>query len=104
MATSFGPFQSYVLEESSWVLRPDVYRAEPLIDAGWYCLPYVYPAEHAGITVDEMMFYASHYGPEWSRAEPVCGVYGGYTIDDPAFAGRVNCPGWSIWDAGEILS
>lgn len=103
VATSFSPFQSYRQEAGGWALRPDRALAQPLIDDGWYCLPYVYPAEHAGITVDEMLGYAEHYGPEWSHAEPVLGVYGGYTLDDPAFAGVSRCSGFSLWDAGEVL-
>jgi hypothetical protein len=103
VATSFGPFQSYVQEGDRWVVRPDPEIARPLIEAGWFCLPYVYPAEHHGITARRMLDYAAHYGPEWAAAEPVCGVYGGYTIDDPAFAAKDGAPGYSLWDAGEVL-
>jgi len=96
VATSFGPF---IGPDG----KPDPDLAKPLIDAGWYCLPYVYPAEHAGITLEEMAFYATHYGPKWAHAEPVLGVYGGFTVDSPAFDGKDECPGYSLWDAGEVI-
>ena len=107
VATSFGPFQSYKLENGQYFLRPDKTRAKPLIDRNWYCLPYVYPAENLGATVDGMMFYASHYGPEWSHGEPVLGCYSGahgsFTIDSPAFNGYLDQPGASVWDAGTVV-
>ena len=96
VATSFGPFQ-----DSAGL--PSQELADPLIEAGWYCLPYVYPSEHFGVTVEQQIAYAAHYGPEWSHAEPVLGVYGGYTIDSPEFDAKSECPGFSLWDAGEIL-
>lgn len=96
VATSFTPFRGPDQ-------RPSQELADPLIEAGWYCLPYVYPSEHLGVTVEQQVTYAAHYGPEWAHAEPVLGVYGGYTIDSPEFAAKASCPGFSLWDAGEVL-
>lgn len=107
VASSFGAFQTYRLENGRWFLRPDPERAAPLIDAGWYLLPYVYPAEHQGATVAGQLFYASHYGPEWTHAEPVLGCYSGlfgsFTIDSPAFEGYDDQPGASVWDLGSVI-
>lgn len=107
VATSFGPFQSYKLENGEYVLRPDPGRAAPLIERGWYCLPYVYPAEHLGATVAGQLAYANHYGPEWSHGECALGCYSGphgtFTIDSPAFAGYDKQPGASVWDAGSVI-
>lgn len=100
VATSFGPF---IGADG----RPDQALADPLIEAGWYCLPYVYPAEHHGVTVEGQVFYASHYGPEWSHAEPVLGCYSGpfgsYDLSSDAFDGYLEQPGASVWDAGSVL-
>jgi len=107
VATSWGAFQSYRLENGSWFLRPDPERAAPLIERGWYVLPYVYPAEHPGMTVSAAKFYATHYGPEWSHCECVLGCYSGpfgsFTIDSPAFEGYDDQPGASIWDLGSVI-
>jgi len=102
VATSFGPFTHYVREPDGWALRPDPVKAKPLIDGGWYLMPYVYPAEHATATVESQMFYATHY-PGWYAPEPVLGVYGGFTLSHPAFDGYQECAGYSLWDAGEVL-
>jgi hypothetical protein len=96
VATSWTPFQGPTG-------LPDPELARPLIEAGWYVLPYVYPAENPGASVGDARFYAQHYGPEWAHAEPVLGVYGGVTLADPRFAGKDDCPGYSLWDASEVL-
>ena len=97
VATSYTPFRTPAG-------LPSQALARPLIEAGWYCLPYVYPSEHVGVTVEQQITYAQHYGPEWGAgAEPVLGVYGGYTVDSPAFDGKEDRPGYSLWDAGEVL-
>lgn len=107
VGTSFAPFQTYVPDGNSWLLLPDVERAKPLIERGWYVLPYVYPAENEGSTVSGQLFYSSHYGPEWSNGEPVLGCYSGpfgsFTIDSPEFNGYENQPGASVWDAGSVI-
>lgn len=88
--------------------------AKELIVHGWYVQPYVYPAEHAGITVERQLAYAEHYtheeapgvlpeGTGWYAPEPVLGTYGGFTLNSPNFAGKDTCAGYSAWDAGELF-
>lgn len=112
VATSWSPFQKWSAEANNMVPAPEI--AAPLIRDGWYCQPYVYPAEHAGITVGHALAYSKHYtheaapavlaeGEGWYHPEPVLGVYGGFTIDSPAFNGKDSCVGYSLWDAGEVF-
>lgn len=96
VATNWSPFQN---ADGT----PSRELAGPLMRHGWYCLPYVYPAEHPGITVDKQLSYAQHYAPQWAKAEPVLGVYGGFTVASPAFNRWRDCNGASLWDAGEVL-
>lgn len=109
VGTSWAPFQKYERDPNSgsWRVAPAPEFAKPLTDDGWYVMPYVYPAENKTDTVARATFYATHF-PAWSgKAEPVCGTYCGphgcFTLDDPVFDGRDNCPGWSVWDAGEAF-
>lgn len=107
VATSFSAFRKWVRVGDQWQLHPDPDRAAPLIERGWYCQPYVYPAEHQGMTVERAIAYASHYGPEWAHGEPVLGCYSGahgsFTIDSPEFDGYDDQPGASLWDAGTVI-
>lgn len=99
VATSWSPFQTYVLEGGSWLVRPNRALADPLVDAGWYALPYVYPAEHPGITIEAQVGYGAFLG--WPDGEPVLGCYGGFELED--FPTRFDYAGFSIWDAGEVF-
>lgn len=99
MATSFTPFQSWHMSGGDWRLIPDRSIAAPLIEAGWYLMPYVYPAENPG-SIPSALFYSSHY-PGWDDPEPVLGCYGGYELTD--FPERNTVAGYSIWDAGQVL-
>lgn len=105
VATSWAPFQGPTN-------LPAPALAAPLIRAGWYVMPYVYPAENPGDTVAGKLAYAKHYtherapddldpGEGWYDPEPVLGLYQGKEIDDPEFAGWEECAGVSIWDAGD---
>lgn len=109
VATSWSPFQG---PDG----KPAPAIAKPLIEAGWHCLPYVYPAESPGASIDRAAFYASHFtheaapgvlapGQGWYAIEPVLGcysgAYGSFTLDD--FPGRHDCLGWSVWAAEYVL-
>lgn len=106
VATSWAPFQKFVVENNQWALRPAPELAKPLTDDNWYVLPYVYPAETPGHSVASARAYAEHY-PEWSgEEEPVLGTYSGQfgdfrDLDSAPFTGRETRVGWSVWDAGE---
>lgn len=99
MATSFTPFQSWHYVQEQWKLLPDKNLARPLIEAGWYLMPYVYPAENPG-TISTALHYSSHY-PGWDDPEPVLGCYGGYVLEN--FPERSSVAGYSIWDAGQVI-
>lgn len=112
VATSFAPFQKW----RNGQLLPAPEKAKVLIDNGWYCLPYVYPAESLGDSVAGKLAYCRHFtheaaptvlapGKGWYRPEPVlgtyCGINGCFTLASPQFAGKEVNGGYSIWDAGE---
>ncbi len=115
VGTSWSPFQKYAKNEAGqWLVVPAPEYAKSLIEAGWYCLPYVYPAETPTHSVAGALFYAKNYtheaapqvlglGVGWYYPEPVLGCYGGFKLDSPVFAGKETCAGYSIWDAGEIF-
>lgn len=118
VGTSFGPFQKWRYNGSleRMELLPAPEYAKPLIEKGWTCIPYVYPAESFGDSVAGKLAYCRHFtheacpeilapGQGWYNPEPVCGTYSGpfgnYELNDPAFAGKESCAGFSVWDAGE---
>jgi hypothetical protein len=117
VATSFAPFQKWRPDHNGIMrLLPAPEKAKVLIENGWYCQPYVYPAESLGDTVAGKLAYATHFtheaapnvlepGQGWYRPEPVlgtyCGAWGCFELNSPAFNGKETCAGYSIWDAGE---
>lgn len=117
VATSWSPFQKFVdLPGGGRGAVPAPETARVLIRHGWKVMPYVYPAEHKGVTVASMLQYARHHtyeeapgvfdpGEGWYTPEPVagvyCGVHGCFTLESPNFNGIENCAGFSVWDAGE---
>lgn len=117
VATSWAPFQTFVLSPTPEnpqrrIIVPHAPYASTLIKRGWYCLPYVYPAETPTHTVAGALQYARNFtheraptvlaeGEGWYDVEPVLGVYGGKTLESPEFAGWRATASVSIWDAGE---
>jgi hypothetical protein len=108
VATSFAPFQKWIGGQ----LLPAPELAKPLIERGWTCMPYVYPAENPGDSVAGKLDYCRHFtheaapsildpGEGWYEPEMVLGVYGGKTLDSPEFNGKRSLAGFSVWDAGE---
>ena len=108
VATSWAPFQVW----SQGRTLPAAELAAPLIKAGWYVMPYVYPAENPSDTVASQVDYARHFthearpdvlspGENWYDPEPVLGCYQGKTLDSSEFAGWESCASISIWDAGD---
>lgn len=111
VATSYAPFQG----ASN---GPMAELAKPLIDAGWHLLPYVYPAENPGDTIEGKAQYAEHYthdarpdlfdaGVGWYHIEPLCGAYAGahgdYSDISQSFPTRDNYRSTHFWAAEFLL-
>lgn len=110
VATSYAPFQG---PDNA----PMAELAKPLIDNGWHCLPYVYPAEEAGATPEGKQAYALHYthearpdlfvqGQGWYNIEPLLGCYAGMFgdySDINNFQTRNSYRSCHIWAAEFIL-
>lgn len=105
VATNWAPF----VDQAG---LPDASKAKALIEGGWHCMPYVYPAEHAGITPEQQAYYARHYtheaapsvldpGVGWYAIEPVFGCYGGFKPED--FPTRGNYIGSSDYAAEYVI-
>jgi hypothetical protein len=75
-------------------------KSQPLVDAGWHCLPEAYDMSgEPALWPDRRHAFAQHLG--WTQTQPVLGTYGGRTLAD--FPSRNGFPNWSCWDAGSIL-
>lgn len=89
-------FAAFVTEDG----LPDRSKSQPLVDAGWACMPECHLAEAPSATPENGDFYArAHLG--WTETQPLLGIQGDITLDD--FPTRDNYRNWSVWDAGEAL-